>query len=1006
MLNTSNQFKSELYNDNRDYLCYADITLADGTVLNLKDKNIWTDSFSLEDAVSGTGSFDIGSAIINKLTLSINNIYEAYSVYDFTDAVVVPYVGLDLPDGTVEKIRKGVFTVDEASYDGSLITLNCLDNMYKLDYAYAESNLSYPATLGAIVRDICYVCGVTLLTSTFLNSSYVVSERPADESLTCRQVLSWVAQIACSWARFDTYGRLKLDWYDLSAFENRDGLNGGIFDEGNPYQSGDTAFGGTFNPWTKGDNVSGGTFQDLNRYHHIYSMSTMQICTDDVVITGLKVTESFEETDVDKVQSYLFGTEGYVIAIEGNDLIQKGKAEVVARSIGGKVVGMRFRPFDVSALDDPAIEAGDPVIVTDRKQRSYQSYVTSTTFKVGNYQQIQCSAKTPSRNSAQRFAESTRNIVKAKKETARKISNYEKAMNMLTSLITQSFGVFKTEEKLEDGSTIFYLHDKPTLNQSMTIWKMTAEAFAVTTDGGKTWNAGMDANGNVVVNVLSAIGINAEWINTGELVVKDEEGNITLLANVDTGQVIINAESIAISGKSVQDIASSAASGAVNAQTQTDIFNKLTNNGKAQGLYIQNGQLYVNGEYIQAKGLKVIDKNGTTTLYVNNDGQVTLNVASLAIIGKAASTQEYANSQANSALSAAKTYADSASKSAVNAQTQMDIFNKLTNNGALKGIYMQDGQLYINASYLVSGYMSASRINGGTLYLGGNNNGNGLCVIRDASNNEIGRLSNAGINFLKGMIRLGSLFSVDTSGNVTANSLKSSNAQITGGSVRITSQTENYNYIILDSGRIKTNLSTDGLSIAGSGGGEYTTIGYSDIFVKGSSGVFSYSDLMCIIESEIQISFKTGRFIVDGTKNRVVKTQNFGEVLQYCYETSSPMFGDIGTGMTDESGLSYIYFDQIFQETITPDMTYYVFLQKEGEGDLWIEEKNTNYFLVKGTPRLSFSWEIKAKQRDYEYERMESFDKSNIGKDIDYGAQANAYLKSYEKEILDYEKIN
>ena len=98
MLNISNQFQSELFNDNRDYLCYADITLADGTVLNLENEDIWTDSFSIEDAVSGTGSFDIGAAIINKLTLSINNIYETYSEYDFTDAVVVPYVGLDLPD--------------------------------------------------------------------------------------------------------------------------------------------------------------------------------------------------------------------------------------------------------------------------------------------------------------------------------------------------------------------------------------------------------------------------------------------------------------------------------------------------------------------------------------------------------------------------------------------------------------------------------------------------------------------------------------------------------------------------------------------------------------------------------------------------------------------------------------------------------------------------------------------------------------------------------------------
>lgn len=41
---------------------------------------------------------------------------------------------------------------------------------------------------------------------------------------------------------------------------------------------------------------------------------------------------------------------------------------------------------------------------------------------------------------------------------------------------------------------------------------------------------------------------------------------------------------------------------------------------------------------------------------------------------------------------------------------QSKVFAKLTNNGAIKGIYMQDGQLYINASYLKSGAIDASII--------------------------------------------------------------------------------------------------------------------------------------------------------------------------------------------------------------------------------------------------------------------------------------------------------
>ena len=60
--------------------------------------------------------------------------------------------------------------------------------------------------------------------------------------------------------------------------------------------------------------------------------------------------------------------------------------------------------------------------------------------------------------------------------------------------------MYKTEEILDDGSSVFYMHNKPTIGESQTIWKMTADAFAVSTDGGKTWNAGMDSSGNAVVN--------------------------------------------------------------------------------------------------------------------------------------------------------------------------------------------------------------------------------------------------------------------------------------------------------------------------------------------------------------------------------------------------------------------------------------------------------------------------------------------------------------------------
>lgn len=110
---------------------------------------------------------------------------------------------------------------------------------------------------------------------------------------------------------------------------------------------------------------------------------------------------------------------------------------------------------------------------------------------------------------------------------------------------------------------------------------------------------------------------------------------------------------------------------------------------------------------------------------------------------------------------------------------------------------------------------------------------------------------------------------------------------------------------------------------------------------------------------------------VRGSKSRKAPTENYDDRLLYCYEMPSPMFGDIGDGITDEEGVSVISIDDIFAETIRGDLNYQVFLQKCGPGELWVEERTPSYFVVKGTPNMKFSWELKAKQAGYETERLE-----------------------------------
>ena len=615
MLDISTEFKNAILNDNRNFLPFLDITLTNGTVLNLSNKNVWQNSFSIEDATSASGKFTIGAAVTSQLRVTLNNIYDDFSEYDFAKAQVVAYVGLQLSN-TLEKVRVGTFTVDDPSYDGATISLSNLDGMTKFDRPYSESTLAYPATVQAIVNDACTYCGVPLLSVDFPNRGYVVKSRPADEALTFGDIIAMCAQLAGCWAKMDPYGRLKLDWYKMSIFEQNAKIDGGKLDSVSPYATGDVADGGNFTNYTAGGSNDGGTFDNQKRYHHIFSTKSLSVSTDDVVITGVRVTEEFEETDTQKKGTFLAGVDGFIVEIAGNAQIQQGQAQAVAEYLYSCIGGMTFRQLDVECLTDPSIEAGDIAYVTDRKQNTYQIFISSRTFNLGGSEHIVCDVETPMKNSMKQFSDMTKAVVKARNEAQAQLSNYDLAIQQLTSLMTQSFGIFKTEEVLDDGSTVYYMHNKPELATSSIIWKMTADAFAVSTDGGHTWNAGIDAQGNAVVNVLNAIGINADWINAGTI--SSAEINIGKNAfKVDSnGNVTITKGSIDIgSGKFTVDRDGNLI--AENAQIKGKVISsKITSssidNGNGTFSVDTNGKVVASNAEITGKLI------GLTEMYIRN----------------------------------------------------------------------------------------------------------------------------------------------------------------------------------------------------------------------------------------------------------------------------------------------------------------------------------------------------------------------------------------------------
>lgn len=540
MINVSNEYKKIIKEDRR-FLLKATLTLLDGTIFELDDSDIFQSGMSFDEATSGSNNFQIGHAYIGGHKLVLNNFDGKFDEYDFTGATIVPYQGLQLPE-TVEWLKKGVFTVDDPGTGGNIITLECLDNMHKFEKPFSGVEITFPTTAQLLLTAICTHCGVPLDTATFYNDDYVIKERPVDDALTCLDMVSYMAQVTGNYAKCNIDGALELKWYDTSVFEQSDHVDGGYYDktEESTYKSGDSVDGGNFTDYTSSDNIDGGTFEQLKCYHHFYNLgSTPTISVDDVVITGIKVIYKGEE---EESYTSLFGSEGYVLSIEDNPLIQsKSDADTVANAVGTRIVGMRFRPFSANVLSDPSVQAGDPCVISIRTSRGfvdYRSYVTSLSYTVGQRMRISCEAETPSRNSSTRYSAETKTIVENRKKIEKKLTAYNIAVQQLTNLMANSFGVYKTEEKQEDGSIIYYLHNKPTLAESQTIWKMTSDTFTVSTDGGKTWNAGFDSSGNVVVNILNAIGINADWVNAGTLrgiEIITNRGKIAGLNITDTG---------------------------------------------------------------------------------------------------------------------------------------------------------------------------------------------------------------------------------------------------------------------------------------------------------------------------------------------------------------------------------------------------------------------------------------------------------------------------------------
>lgn len=524
MINVSNTFKEKLQ-DGEQVIEIVEITFADGTTKTLENE-IMIGNNDFSDCAESS-SFPVGATVCKTMRLELDNTEDQWKDYNFYQAKVHAYLKLQTSvaesasesiwmddfyepildtDGNsivpsraasedrYETIDKGVYTITTPEQYGEILSFTAMDDMYKTNAKY-YSALTLPQPIMALVRDACESLNIPMGFSSMAHGNVIVTALP--DNMTFRQLIGWAAMLETANARIDNRGYLQFIKWNFGAVEN-----------------------GSLVPLKLEDYVNSPT-----------------LSSDDIVITGIRVKNKESES--------LFGTAGYVLELE-NNLLSDSDLGTVAAWIGGNLVGAKFRNLQGDLLYNPLLEFGDMARSFDRNGNGYLTPITDVSSPLNGITTVKTQADDPIRNSSTYMSEATKALVEARQLVKDERTEREKAVERLANTLKESGGLYMTEDPQDDGSVIYYMHNKPTLEKSDIVWKLTAEAIGISTDGGKTYPYGFTVTGEMITRLLYAEGINASYINAGALIVRDTNGKIIFSADIDNNQIVIDGASVRI----------------------------------------------------------------------------------------------------------------------------------------------------------------------------------------------------------------------------------------------------------------------------------------------------------------------------------------------------------------------------------------------------------------------------------------------------------------------------
>lgn len=575
MINASDAFKQKLQDGERVWQ-EVEITFPDGTVKTVKNE-IMGENCTFSDCAESS-SFPIGCVVCKSMTLELDNTSDQWKNYNFYMAKVHAYLKmqtsvaslaatdelldenyepiLDQSGGAIlatkaatedriETIDKGIYTITTPEQYGEILSFTALDDMYKTNTTYI-SHLVLPQSIETLVRDACETLGIPSEVS-MAHGNLIVSEIP--ENMTFRQLFGWAAMLETANARLDSRGYLRFIRWDFSNVQ--EDYNAVVDADGNvTFKGGASIDSESFISPTGNWTIDSDGFLTLiesaadtsEKLKDFFTSPT--VSSDDIVITGIKLKNRENEA--------MYGSTGYVLKLE-NDLVADSDLDTVAAQIGDSIIGAKFRNMSGELVYNPLIEFGDMAYTYDRKWNRYITPLTDVSCSVNGKTTVKTQADDPIRGQSKFQSESTKAIVEARRLVKKEQSAREKAVKKLEETLKNSSGLYETSVAQEDGSTITYLHDKPTLAESKNVIKFTAEAIGVSNDGGKTYPYGFFLTGDLIAKILYAHGINADYIDTGALIVRDSDGNIIFQVDMDTKKVIISGDNVVIGGSSLPD---------------------------------------------------------------------------------------------------------------------------------------------------------------------------------------------------------------------------------------------------------------------------------------------------------------------------------------------------------------------------------------------------------------------------------------------------------------------